>query len=82
MLAVSLAAAKAAAKEAGLPFFRYIGGTNAVTLPMPMMNILNGGAHADNKIDFQEFMIMPVGRLLSAKDCAGAWKFSIRSKAC
>jgi len=61
MLSVSLAAAKAAAKEAGLPLFRYIGGTNAVTLPMPMMNILNGGAHADNKIDFQEFMVMPVG---------------------
>jgi enolase len=61
MLAVSLAAAKAAAREAGLPLYRYIGGTNAVTLPMPMMNILNGGAHADNKIDFQEFMVMPVG---------------------
>jgi enolase len=61
MLAVSLAAAKAAAKETGLPLFRYVGGTNAVTLPMPMMNILNGGAHADNKIDFQEFMVMPVG---------------------
>ena len=61
ILAVSMAAAKAAAQEAGLPLFRYIGGTNARTLPMPMMNILNGGAHADNKIDFQEFMIMPVG---------------------
>jgi enolase len=61
MLAVSLAAAKAAASESGLPLFRYIGGTNAVTIPMPMMNILNGGAHADNKIDFQEFMVMPVG---------------------
>jgi enolase len=61
MLAVSLAAAKAAAREAGLPLYRYVGGTNAVTLPMPMMNILNGGAHADNKIDFQEFMVMPVG---------------------
>jgi len=61
MLAVSLATAKAAAKEAGLPLYRYVGGTNAVTLPMPMMNILNGGAHADNKIDFQEFMVMPVG---------------------
>ena len=61
MLAVSMAAAKAAAQEAGLPLFRYIGGTNAKTLPMPMMNILNGGAHADNKIDFQEFMVMPVG---------------------
>src|SRR5579871_3561923 len=61
MLAVSMAAAKAAALESGLPLFRYIGGTNAVTLPIPMMNILNGGAHADNKIDFQEFMVMPVG---------------------
>src|SRR5450432_2377554 len=61
MLAVSLAAAKAAAKESGLTLYRYIGGTNAVTLPIPMMNILNGGAHADNKIDFQEFMVMPVG---------------------
>ena|SRR6516225_8681923 len=61
MLAVSLAAAKAAAQETGLPIFRYIGGTNAKTLPIPMMNILNGGAHADNKIDFQEFMVMPVG---------------------
>lgn len=61
MLAVSMAAAKAAAQEAGLPLFRYIGGTNARVLPVPMMNILNGGAHADNKIDFQEFMIMPIG---------------------
>ena len=61
MLAVSMAVAKAAAEEAGLPLFRYVGGTNAKTLPIPMMNILNGGAHADNKIDFQEFMVMPVG---------------------
>jgi enolase len=61
MLALSMAVAKAAAEEAGLPLFRYIGGTNARTLPVPMMNILNGGAHADNKIDFQEFMVMPVG---------------------
>lgn len=61
ILAVSMAAAKAGALEAGLPLYRYIGGTNAKTLPIPMMNILNGGAHADNKIDFQEFMIMPVG---------------------
>lgn len=61
MLAVSMAIAKAAAEEAGLPLYRYIGGTNARVLPIPMMNILNGGAHADNKIDFQEFMIMPVG---------------------
>ncbi|HRF26210.1 MAG TPA: phosphopyruvate hydratase [Ferruginibacter sp.] len=61
MLAVSLAVAKAAALEANLPLYRYIGGTNARILPIPMMNILNGGAHADNKIDFQEFMVMPVG---------------------
>src|SRR6185369_6312296 len=58
MLAVSMAVAKAAALEANLPLYRYIGGTNAKILPMPMMNILNGGAHADNKIDFQEFMVM------------------------
>ena len=61
LLAVSMAVAKAAAEEAGLPLFRYVGGTNAKVLPIPMMNILNGGAHADNKIDFQEFMIMPIG---------------------
>src|SRR6478609_4278097 len=61
LLAVSMAVAKAAAEEANLPLYRYIGGTNAKTLPVPMMNILNGGAHADNKIDFQEFMVMPVG---------------------
>ncbi|MBL7728493.1 MAG: phosphopyruvate hydratase, partial [Dinghuibacter sp.] len=61
ILAVSMAVAKAAAMESNLPLFRYVGGTNAKTLPVPMMNILNGGAHADNKIDFQEFMIMPVG---------------------
>jgi enolase len=61
ILAVSMAVAKAAAEEASLPLFRYIGGTNAKVLPIPMMNILNGGAHADNKIDFQEFMVMPVG---------------------
>jgi enolase len=61
LLAVSMAAAKAAAMESNLPLYRYIGGTNAKTLPVPMMNILNGGAHADNKIDFQEFMVMPVG---------------------
>lgn len=61
MLAVSLAVAKAAALDANLPLYRYIGGTNASVLPVPMMNILNGGAHADNKIDFQEFMVMPVG---------------------
>ncbi|MBI2731258.1 MAG: phosphopyruvate hydratase [Sphingobacteriales bacterium] len=61
LLAVSMAVAKAAAQEAALPLYRYIGGSNAKVLPIPMMNILNGGSHADNKIDFQEFMIMPVG---------------------
>ncbi len=61
MLAVSLAVAKAAAQESSLPLFKYIGGVNATTLPIPLMNILNGGAHADNKIDYQEFMIVPVG---------------------
>jgi len=61
ILAVSLAIAKAAAQEAGMPLYRYVGGTNARTLPIPLMNILNGGAHADNKIDFQEFMVVPVG---------------------
>ncbi|KAA9333745.1 phosphopyruvate hydratase [Adhaeribacter soli] len=61
ILGVSLAIARAAAQEAGLSLFRYVGGTSANTLPVPMMNILNGGSHADNAIDFQEFMIMPVG---------------------
>jgi enolase len=61
ILAVSMAVAKAAAEEAALPLYRYIGGTNSKVLPIPMMNILNGGAHADNKIDFQEFMVMPIG---------------------
>lgn len=61
ILGVSLAVAKAAAIEAGQSLYRYVGGVNANTLPLPMMNILNGGSHADNAIDFQEFMIMPVG---------------------
>ncbi|MBK9024330.1 MAG: phosphopyruvate hydratase [Saprospiraceae bacterium] len=61
ILGVSLAVAKAAAMESGQPLYRYIGGINACTLPVPMMNILNGGSHADNSIDFQEFMIMPLG---------------------
>ena len=61
ILGVSLAAAKAAADSAGLPLYRYLGGCNANLLPVPMMNILNGGKHADNNVDFQEFMIMPVG---------------------
>ncbi|SMH48502.1 phosphopyruvate hydratase [Mesorhizobium australicum] len=61
ILGVSLAVAKAAADAAGLPLYRYVGGTSARVLPVPMMNIINGGAHADNPIDFQEFMIMPIG---------------------
>jgi len=61
ILGVSLAAAKAAAQSAGLPLYRYLGGANARVLPVPMANIINGGKHADNKVDFQEFMVMPVG---------------------
>jgi enolase len=61
ILAVSMAAARAAATQYGLPLYRYLGGAGANTLPTPMMNILNGGAHADNNVDFQEFMVMPVG---------------------
>ncbi|MGE0660383.1 MAG: phosphopyruvate hydratase [Reyranellaceae bacterium] len=61
ILGISLAVAKAAATDAGLPLYRYVGGSQAATLPVPLMNIINGGAHADNPIDIQEFMIMPVG---------------------
>ncbi|MFL5110534.1 MAG: phosphopyruvate hydratase, partial [Microvirga sp.] len=61
ILGVSLAVAKAAAEAAALPLYRYVGGTQARVLPVPMMNIVNGGAHADNPIDFQEFMVMPIG---------------------
>lgn len=61
ILGVSLAVAKAAADASGLPLYRYVGGTSARVLPVPMMNIVNGGAHADNPIDFQEFMVMPIG---------------------
>ena len=68
ILAVSLAVAKAQAEESGLPLYRYLGGTMARTLPVPMMNIVNGGQHADNPIDIQEFMIMPVGAP-SFKEC-------------
>ena len=63
ILGVSLAVAKAAAQEAGMPLYRYVGGVGANTLPVPMMNILNGGSHADNSIDFQEFMVMPASAL-------------------
>lgn len=61
LLAVSMAVAKAAAQESELPLYRYLGGVNATVLPMPLMNILNGGVHADNKIDYQEYMIVPIG---------------------
>ncbi|MGI8995883.1 MAG: phosphopyruvate hydratase, partial [Pyrinomonadaceae bacterium] len=61
LLAVSLATARAAAAYLEIPLYRYLGGANARTLPVPMMNILNGGAHADNNVDFQEFMVMPLG---------------------
>jgi enolase len=61
ILAVSMATARAVAKELGVPLYRYLGGVNASILPVPMMNILNGGAHADNNVDFQEFMVMPIG---------------------
>ncbi|MDR3648222.1 MAG: phosphopyruvate hydratase, partial [Acidimicrobiales bacterium] len=61
VVAVSLAVARAAAVDAEMPLFRYVGGANAHVLPVPMMNVLNGGAHADNSVDFQEFMVMPVG---------------------
>ena len=70
ILGVSLALAKAAAESHGLPLYRYIGGTNAKQLPVPMANIINGGKHADNKVDFQEFMVMPVG--------AKSWSEGIR----
>src|SRR6478609_220968 len=61
ILGASLATAKAAANEVDLPLYRYVGGPNAHVLPVPMMNVLNGGAHADNNVDFQEFMVMPIG---------------------
>jgi enolase len=78
---VSLAVAKAAAEASGLPLYRYVGGAGAHVLPVPMMNIINGGAHADNPIDFQEFMIMPVGASKrSARPCGGRRKSSTRSR--
>ena len=70
ILGASLACAKAAAEALGLSLYSYVGGVNAKTLPVPMMNILNGGAHATNNVDIQEFMIMPVG--------AGSWKEALR----
>jgi len=75
ILGVSLAVAKAAALEAGLPLYRYIGGSGAHILPVPMMNVLNGGAHADNNVDIQEFMIMPFG----AETFAGAMRMGVET---
>lgn len=72
ILGVSLAVAKAAAESAGLPLYRYLGGPNAHILPVPMMNILNGGSHADTNVDIQEFMIAPLGARPSVKRSAGA----------
>ena len=79
ILGVSLAVAKAAALANNLPLYRYVGGTAARLLPVPMMNIVNGGVHADNPIDFQEFMIMPVGaQELRRRRCAWASRCSRR----
>jgi enolase len=78
ILGVSLATAKAAADARGLPLYRYVGGVSAQLLPVPMMNIINGGEHADNPIDFQEFMVMPVGARASPKRCAAAPRSSTR----
>ena len=82
ILGVSLAVAKAAADSADLPLFRYVGGTNAHVLPVPMMNILNGGAHADTSVDFQEFMIAPVGAATFREALRWARASTTRSRAC
>ena len=82
LLGVSLAVAKAAAESSGLELFRYIGGPNAHVLPVPMMNIINGGAHADTSIDVQEFMIAPVGAESSRRRCAGEPRCTTRSSRC
>jgi enolase len=79
ILGVSLAIAKAAARDRNQPLYRFLGGSEATLLPVPMMNILNGGAHADNPIDFQEFMIAPIGaRLISPRRCAWGPRSSTR----
>jgi enolase len=82
ILGVSLAAAKAAAEARGLPLYRYVGGVNAHVLPVPMMNIINGGEHADNPIDFQEFMIMPVGaaNIVEAVRCGSEIFHTLKKK--
>ncbi|VEB44563.1 Enolase [Chromobacterium violaceum] len=72
MLAVSMAVARAAAEDAGLPLYRYLGGAGPMALPVPMMNVINGGEHANNTLDIQEFMIIRWARKPSAKRCAWA----------
>ena len=78
ILGVSLACAKAAAASQGVSLYRYVGGTNAKILPVPMMNILNGGAHASNNVDIQEFMIMPISAEAGKRPCVAAQRYSIR----
>jgi enolase len=78
ILAVSMAAARAVALTLEVPLYRYLGGVNASVLPTPMLNVLNGGAHADSNVDFQEFMIMPLERSASARRCAGRPKLFTR----
>ena len=73
-----MAVAKAAAEESGLPLYRYLGGAARMGMPVPMMNIINGGAHANNNIDMQEFMIIPLGRPASAKRCVVGQKYFTR----
>lgn len=75
-LAVSMAVARAAAEDAGLPLYRYLGGAGPMAMPVPMMNVINGGAHANNSLDIQEFMIMPVGATTSARLCVVVRKCS------
>ena len=77
ILAVSLAAAHAAARDRKLPLYRHLGGAAQPVMPVPMMNIINGGAHADNSVDIQEFMILPSARLPLARRCATAPRYSM-----
>lgn len=77
ILGASMAVAHAAADSCGLPLYRYLGGTNGYKLPVPMMNIINGGKHADNNVDFQEFMIIPAGLICSRMRYVAVRKFSI-----
>ena len=78
ILAVSLACAKAAARAVGLPLYRHLGGDGPFRMPVPMMNIVNGGAHADNNVDMQEFMIVPPARRISARRCVAGRRCSTR----